>query len=1070
MLTRCSRLLALLFILASALICHVSWVHAQTETATVSGQVSDPSGARVPGAIVRLIDIDRGTKVGAVSNDSGFYSFTNVHPGRFRMEVEKSGFKVINLTGITVNVQDNLEENFKLDLGAVSESMTVEAGGLNVNTTDATVSTVVDRQFVDNIPLNGRSFQALIQMTPGVVVTTNNINDAGQFSVNGQRGDANYWMVDGVSANIGVEALTAGNGYAGTLGGLSAMGGTNGLVSLDALQEFRIQTSSFAPEFGRMPGGQISIVTRSGSNQFHGTAFDYLRNDVLNANDWFGNAYSLPKPIERQNDFGGTIGGPIFKDRTFFFFSYEGLRLRLPEVGIEDVPDLAARKNAIPAMQPYLNAFPLPTPGAPDNLATGVSQFYTSYGNSGTLDAYSIRVDHQLSKKITLFGRYNYSPSQMVQRNVFSSAFTAIGTSPENIQTLTLGATWTLSSKATNEFRFNYSRADSGDITKMDNLGGAVPLTSVAFPSPYTTQGGYFAYGIYSLGNNAWQYDGNVGYQKQRQINIVDTLGVQRGSHTLKFGFDFRRLSPVENGGTYDQQILFWDVPSAETGSALEVVIINNVEARLRFKNLGFFAQDTWRVDPRLTITYGLRWDLDFPPSTVNGPSLPAVTGFNLNNLSNLAVAPAGTPAFHTQFGNVGPRVGMAYQLSQSPNWAPVLRGGFGVFYDLSTSEVGNLFGYSYPFGSNKILIGVPFPLDAATAAPLPISPSTVATSLWQPLGATDPNLRSPYTLQWNVALEQGLGKAQSLTASYVGSVGRRLLASYYVYQPNPNVSRALLVSNAGSSNYNALQVRFQRRLSRGLQALVSYTWAHSIDNASAASVFNGTNALVASINPNENRGPSDFDIRHTFTVGLTYDIPAPRTNAFVNAILHGWSTESVIQIRSALPVSVYDSSYSGYLSARTALRPDVVSGQPLYVSGSQCVVVFGSACPGGIGFNPAAFVDPPIGSNGQPLRQGNLGRNALRGLGAAQWDFAMHRDFPIRESLKLQFRAEMFNVLNHPNFAPPVADMGDAMQFGRSTQMLNDYLGSNVGNGGFSPLYQLGGPRSIQLALKVIF
>src|SRR6266700_3983271 len=206
--------------------------------------------------------------------------------------------------------------------------------------------------------MNGRRFQTLIQLTPGVVLTASNVADSGQFSVNGQRAASNYWMVDGVSANIGVSTQFPGNGTGGALAGFSALGGTNSLVSVDALQEFRIQTSTYAPEFGRTPGGQISIVTRSGTNQFHGTAFDYLRNDIFDANDWFADNKRLPKAKDRQNDFGGTFSGPILKDRTFFFFSYEGLRLRLPQTTLTTVPDLGARNSATPALQPYLNAFP----------------------------------------------------------------------------------------------------------------------------------------------------------------------------------------------------------------------------------------------------------------------------------------------------------------------------------------------------------------------------------------------------------------------------------------------------------------------------------------------------------------------------------------------------------------------------------------------------------------------------------------------------------------------------------------------------------------------------------------
>jgi hypothetical protein len=247
-----------------------------------------------------------------------------------------------------------------LPLGALHEIVTVEGGASLVNTESASVSTVVDRQFAENLPMNGRSFQSLIDLTPGVVITGSNGYDDGQFSVNGQRSDSNYWMVDGVSANIGISAANPSSGLAGSLGSFSVLGGTNSLVSVDALQEFRIQTSNFAPEFGRTPGAQISIVTRSGTNRFNGTAFDYLRNDVLDANDWFADEAHLTKPKERQNDFGGTLGGPLRKDQTFFFFSYEGLRLRLPQTTLTTVPDILARQNALPALSPYLKAYPLP--------------------------------------------------------------------------------------------------------------------------------------------------------------------------------------------------------------------------------------------------------------------------------------------------------------------------------------------------------------------------------------------------------------------------------------------------------------------------------------------------------------------------------------------------------------------------------------------------------------------------------------------------------------------------------------------------------------------------------------
>jgi hypothetical protein len=372
---------------------------AQTELATVFGRVTDQSGAVVTGAEVEIRNVETNTATVATTNGDGLYSSPSLHPGHYVISVRKVGFRTVSATGLELNVQDNVVRNFVVQVGSASESITVSADTNKINTTDATVSTVVDRQFADNLPMNGRSFQTLIQLTPGVVTATSNDNDGGQFNVNGQRANANYWMVDGVGANIGIaSSAIPGNGFSGSLSSFSALGGTNSLVSVDALQEFRIQTSTYAPEFGRTPGAQISILTRSGSNRFHGTAFDYFRNDVLDANNWFADHASLSKPRERQNDFGGTFSGPVLKDRTFFFFSYEGLRLRLPQTLLTTVPDITARQNAIPAVQPLLKAFPLPN--GTDDVTSGVAQFNASFSNPAHLDAYSLRIDHRLTDKI----------------------------------------------------------------------------------------------------------------------------------------------------------------------------------------------------------------------------------------------------------------------------------------------------------------------------------------------------------------------------------------------------------------------------------------------------------------------------------------------------------------------------------------------------------------------------------------------------------------------------------------------------------------------------------------------
>jgi hypothetical protein len=1015
------------------------------------------------------------------TNSEGIYVLPNLPPGPYRIQVSKVGFKTLIKPDIVLNVQDALSINFTLPVGAFHEILTVEGGAPLVDTESAAVSTVVDRQFAENLPMNGRSFQTLIELTPGVVTTAPNPGDGGQFSVNGQRASSNYWMLDGVSANIGISATPSpGNGLSGALGAFSTLGGTNSLVSVDAMQEFRIQTSTYAPEFGRTPGAQISILTRSGANQIYGTAFDYLRNDLFDANNWFNTAVtpSLPKPEERQNDFGGTLSGPLVKDRSFFFFSYEGFRLRLPQTTLTTVPDQEARQSAVATMSPYLNAYPF-DPNQPD-LGNGIAQFNASYSNPASLDAYSLRIDQRFGDRLGVFGRYNYSPSQLTSRGGSVEALSVLTPTRIVIETLTLGSAWGVTATLANDLRLNYSRTNASSYSELDRFGGAVPLPSLNFPNPFTSSDSSLAVGLFALRGSVLAV-GRAQQSMQRQFNLVEGLSLQRGRHTFKIGVDFRRLSPIDGPPLYSQAPFFLDMPSAEAGNPFLSRVSANSAATFLFQNLGAYGQDTWHARPDVTITFGLRWDVDSAPSTLSGPRLPAVTGYDPQNLSQLTLAPLGTTPFHTRFANFAPRLGIAYGLENRPKFETVLRAGFGVFYDLASSEIGSLVQSSgYPFSALNVIPGGTFPLDNSSAAPPAVTQQSLQNCCGA-LAALDPGLQLPYTLQWSVAIEQGLSD-QSLTATYVGSAGRRLLQTAYVFAPNPNFYAVQLVSNTAASNYNALQLQWQRRLLHGLEALASYTWSHSIDDGSAGSAFVGSNAFVPSLGASLNRASSDFDVRHAFSAGVTYEIPSPRIGSLARYFLGGWSTDSFLIASSAPPVEVdYGAFQQGALfGSLTSVRPDHVPGTSLYLSLSDCVEVLGPPCAGGKGLNPAAFVSPPIDAmTGNPLRQGNLGRNALRGFGLVQWDFAVHREFPIRDRVKLEFRAEIFNIMNHPNFGQPVGDLGSPQslnpQFGQSQAMLGQSLGGsqyggNAGSGALSSLYQVGGPRSAQFALKLSF
>ena len=1028
-----------------------SVVRGQSTSASLTGRVTDPSKALVADAKIAAISSGTNLRYEATTNISGEYALANLPPSAYRIEVEKTGFKKVVKPDVILYVQDALEIDFEMTFGAVTETITVQAGTPLVNTESATVSTVVDRGFAENLPLNGRSFQSLILLTPGTVATATSFQDQGQFSVNGQRTDANYFTVDGVSANFGVTGQSAMvQSASGSLPALSAGGGTNSVVSVDAMQEFRIQTSSFAPEFGRTPGGQISIVTRSGTNAFHGALFDYFRNDKLDARSWLVNYSGLAKPAERQNDFGGVIGGPVVKNKTFFFFSYEGLRLRQPATQQTVVPNASSRQQAPPGTQPFLNAYPIAN--GPE-LGAGLAQFSASFSNPSSLDATSIRVDHVINSKLTLFGRYNYSPSNSRQRGApLASTVLLSMTQPldSSVQTGTVGVAMSITPGIGNETRANYSNQRIGTAFALDNFGGAVPLPdSALYPAGLTAANAAFSFSIPGAAQLA---NGKQAIDEQRQINFVDNLSVAKSGHQLKFGVDYRWLAPFESPFSYRQFIAFSGLTAAPGGALsglaqTAATIAAEGDALLTW-NFSLYGQDTWKVTPRFTLTYGLRWDVNPPLKGKNAENDP----FTVTSLdpATIALAPRGTPLYDTTYGNVAPRVGIAWQPGGRPNWGTVLRAGFGIFYDLGQGSLGGASNY-FPYVSTRILPGLtPFPLSPQNAMAPPIT-----TNL--PTGTTllvaDPHLKLPRSYQWNVALEQPIGSSQSLSVSYIGAIGRDLLRETQL-NLNPNFSSVSYTSGTATSDYHALQLKFERRLSRGLQALASYTFSHSIDSASTDAFSTRSNTPASLANPNIDRGNSNFDIRNSFTAGVTYYVPSPGSQKVVRTVLGGWSLDAFVLARSAPPVNVVGTLFT---AAGISLfpRPNVNSGVPLEL--------FGSGYPGGKIFNKAAFSAAPTG------QQGNFGRNVLRGFDASQADIGVQRQFRLTETVGLRFRAEFFNILNHPNFGNPTNSMTSPL-FGRSTQTLANSLGSGGANGGFNPLYQIGGPRSIQLALKLQF
>jgi hypothetical protein len=1006
---------------------------AQSDTATISGLIADSKDAVLVGARVRAINVETGTRSTAFTNRSGVYVLRGLRPGQYRLIVDNQGFQEIVLVGLTLSAQDAVGRNFTMQIGSVIQSITLTASGEKVNISPA-VGTVVNQQFVENLPLNGRSFQSLIGLTPGVVFAPEAGSGGGgtapgEFSINGQRSNSNYFTVDGVSANFGTTFFfDAGQTVGGSIPALTVSGGTNGLLSVDAMQEFRVQTSTFAPEYGRSPA-QISIVTRSGTGQFHGTVNDYLRNNALDARNYFDRP-PLPTPPLRQNDFGGTLGGPILRNHTFFFFSYEGLRLLLPQTATGTFYTAAARRNVAPAYQPLMAALPLPD--GPVNSDGLTAPLTVGYSDPTSLDAYSLRIDHTINQHLNLFGRYNHAPSTESVRMWSEEQNFSV-----NADSATLGASFAATSGIVNDFRANWSRNTGGHTTVMDNFHGAVPPPdSAMFPRGYSSRTSQFVFEAPDGEVRSGIQEANV----QKQLNFIDNFSVTARAHQLKFGADFRHLNPTSNTDNYEL-LLSANYSSLQAGIVDGISLYGGNSITAAMNNYSFFAQDIWKASPRLTLTYGLRWEINTPMHSVTpGKPLYAVTG--IFDSAQFGLAPAGTPLWHTGFDNLAPRFGAAFQF----NPQAVLRGGFGRYYDLGYG--GGLAGtmVNFPYSPTNFISG-PIPFDFTNLAFQPPAFTLVPNSTTVYINAVDPNLKVPSTYEWNIAIQRGLGANQSVSATYVGAHGDNLLREDTIVSPVGY--QTLAIHNSDWSNYNALQLQFQRRMAQGLQVLASYTFGRSTDTGSADTGRGIQTDSLSKVNVTSDLGPSDFDVRNSFSAAVSWQIPSPRWNRASDVFLRNWQIDSIVLMSSAPPYTVTTNVFS-LVSATYRTRPDIVPGVPFYLPAP--------GQPGGRRLNPDAFASP---SDGQ---QGNLPRNYFRGFPIDQIDLSLRRRFHLTESTSLSLGAEYFNVLNHPMFAADTNSYLLSSLFGTITQTLNEDLGA------LNPLYQIGGPRSGQLTIKVQF
>jgi hypothetical protein len=1062
-----SLLATLLIVLAVAPVLMSTPAEAQTDTAILQGSVTDPTGAVIPDTQIKITNAATEVVRTARTDSNGNFTAVGLKPGTYSLRIEHAGFKAAEIKNIVLSVGAREQLPIHLALGTANETVTVNGSAIPLLTTSPSVSTVVNQQEVANMPLNGQSFQDLMLMVPGVTTASpqsgepSGSNGVSLISVNGDTGFSNSFTVDGVSANFGANNN---GGYVGTggSGGLAAatvQGLTQALVPVDDLQEFRVETNSYAAEYGGYSGGQFVFVTRSGTNKFHGSASDYLRNTVFDANDYFDNYYNTPRQPFRQNDFSGTLGGPVWiphlydgKDKTFFFVNYEGLRANLPTAAyLQYVPTAAMKAAATGPIAAFLDSFPASNilSGPDSDFGDGLAGYTSGYSALNNLNTYNLRFDEDLSKTEQLFVRGSNTTSNATEYYLASREILQ-----QNTRMYTAGLTSEFGRSVTNELRANFS-SNSGTQQGAPNVqDGSSPYDLIAaagYPDDIPHIAVYID--LYpatgTLGQTQYR-----GVNETRQFNITDSLTWILGAHQLKFGVNYRKLNSTQ---LPESPSTGFDYSSEATLLANQPDYIYNDSTGLFYpgvRNFAAFAEDEWRVSHRLSLSYGIRWDL-MPPQTLRRGYMP-YTLLNQNNLSALTLGPSG-PAYDTTYYNFAPRLGATYLAHTRPGYETQIRGGIGLFYDSAVNQGNALIGvYSPGFsGDNSFCPYSYCNYDAQYSFPLPAQylytpiqnpPVPPFTSTFD---AISPHFTNPYTIQLNVALQQDFGANNALTFNYVGAFYRKGIewTSVYEYPYNPEFQFVEFESNGLRSAYNAGDVVFQHRASHGLYAYASYNWAHDI-----------TMNQINDYTPYE-KGNAAGDVRSNFNAVLTWDIPYSPINRAMRAVLGHWGTDLRFMARTGFPVTLYGVSTPDPAANGSYVSPGLnfVPNEPIYLYGTSNN---GEKIPGGKQLNPAAFTEAPIGVNG------NVPLNYFRGFGMNQWNVSLRRDFRIYDGPVLQFRVGAFNVFNHPNFGA-IDDYLPDYTFGQATNSLATSLSPS---GGTSSSYQSGGPRNLQLGLKMQF
>ncbi len=1086
---------------------------AQIDTGSIVGTVRDATGAAVPKASITVTNTATGIGLTTATNDDGEYQIAALSPGTYSVKVSAPGFATQVTNNVEIHVQSRPSVDFALTLGEVSQTVEVSSTTPLLQTQTADVGGVVQQKQIVDLPLNGRRYSDLALLEPGIQKNLTNPNNQApdRFSSNGNLELQNYFSLDGVDNNSGSTNLQEGSVQAVQ-------------PPPDALQEFRVQTRTYSAEFGTSAGAVINATIKSGTNQFHGDVWEFLRNSRLDANTFFNNANGVKRGNFVQNQYGGTIGGPILKNRTFFFGDAQQFSSRKAATLLSTVPTpmmkqgnfselrtsltpsnvagqggcLSANVISTPCLDPtamkLVALYPNPNipaavsrQGAPGSW-TGAANYQFQYSVPNDTRTWDARIDHTVTQNNRIFGRYSdyhvdrqdppWTSDPIAGNSNFATQYLIRGRS------VALGWTDAISNSALNELRagFNRDYAHSDPIGLQLGKSLAADYGLSGIPAGPNDAGipPINITGLTRLGSSPWRPQ----YQIAQVWQLLDNLSWLKGEHSFKFGYELRHQSDnfldiqspqgqITAGGIYTANgsfglpdFLLGDVSTAQFTTP--TVVHNYVQAH------SFYAQDTWRIRPNLTVNYGLRYELFSP--ILNHQN--AVSNFSPDGGGKLITADPKASGWdarsliHPDKNDFAPRVGFSYH----PWNRVVLRGGYGTFYqhlvrigsesvlalnppaviDLSLSQVAGVSTTPVFFLRNG------FPANQ-------FSPSLVDLTKLQ-IRAQDPNQRTGYVHQVSFGPQFELPGNMSFEISYVGNFGHKMnrlrnanqgrvtgfdaSGAPVVAFPYPNLNNGgqhaflELATNDGNTSYNGLLVSLRKRFSHGIAYGVSYTWSHNI--ADFVDNLTGGSTPADAYNYSLERGNSPFDVTHRFVANANWEIPVGKGRGFLgkggvaSQVLGGWQLNTIVALQTGTPFSVVapDQSRTG---GSHQSRANCI-GDPYQGATTNHSLYAGSAAPGFF-LNPAAFAIPTAG------HFGNCAPRAFHGPGLQNVDLSLFKFFPIAERARIEFRAESFNAFNHANFNNPSANIAPASigSFGRITSTITD-------------------PREFQFALKLYF